>query len=274
MMSALSAWQTMLSSPAPVDELSAPLGAVQVVDLLDRFWLRIACLVVFFSVVYWATPRALSAYSRGFAAMSLKDQRFFASSIAALPHHFVVIFLSSRALWTLSARGLVDARALAASAPFSLVYFAVDMIAYAIPERDAAFVAHHLVGLALAAGTLRAPVALIRWGAHFLVTEVSTPFLLIGRCLRKRGLADSRLSLLNDLIVVATFFFARVVNLTLVLFYILTAHPGDARRIGGAGLAVIVALVLLQYYWFFAKLLPSALGLRHAKLAAADKRAD
>jgi hypothetical protein len=203
----------------------------------------------------------------------LKDQRFFASSIAALPHHLVVIFLSSRALWTLCTGGFVDARSLAVSAPFSVVYFAVDMIAYAIPEGDAAFVAHHLVGLAIAVGILRAPVALIRWGAHFLITEVSTPFLLVGRFLRKCGLAESRLSLVNDAIVVATFLLARVVNLTLVLYYILTEHPGDARRIGGAGLAVIFSLCLLQYYWFFAKLLPSALGLRHAK-PVADKKAN
>ena len=252
----------MLISPAPLDALSAPEGASRVMDLIPDFWTGLLMYTIFFAVIYLVTPFLLSkSIGRSYTEMTERDRRFFASSVSALPHHAYVILRASRALITLLQTGTYDAAALASVAPLTLAYFTVDLVAYAIPERDMVFLAHHVLGLAIAANMCTLPIPLLRWVPHLLVTEMSTPVLLLGRALRKAGLAGSLLSRINDALVILTFFITRVINMPFALAVLIRFHPKDVYTIGTGGILTLSLLCVLQFYWFFLKLMPSALGL-------------
>ena len=253
---------TMLCAPAPLDALSAPEGVSRVMDLIPDFWLRLIMYTIFFALIYSVTPWLLrKSVGSSFTEMTERDRRFFASSVSALPHHAYVIMRASGALITLIQTGTYDAAALASVAPLTLAYFSVDLVAYAIPERDMVFLAHHLLGIAIAANMCILPLPLLRWVPHLLVTETSTPVLLLGRALRKAGLAGSLLSRTNDALVILTFFFTRVINMPFAFAVLLWFHPKDAYTIGSGGIVFVALLCVLQFYWFFLKLMPSALGL-------------
>ena len=250
----------MLRAPAPLDALSAPEGVSRVIDLVPNFFLYLALSFVFFVVIYIATPYLLRALvGRSYSDMTLRDRRFFASSVSALPHHAYVVNAAAYSLNSLVQTGFYDAAYMASVAPLTLAYFTVDLVAYAIPERDVAFLVHHILGIAITAVMCSLPVPLLRWVPHLLITEVSTPLLLLGRALRKGGLAGSFLCRVNDLLVMATFFICRVVNMPFALGALLFLHPEDALQIGFVGVALTALLCMLQFYWFFFKLMPAGL---------------
>ena len=230
-----------------------------------------------FSAVYFlaAAPLVAAILPRGQrpppSARTLTTMRCY---VTAVCHHLVVGPASIYALASLVASP-AGARALPypvllALPPITLAYLLTDLAFYAVPHRDAEFLLHHSVTLALSAGILLAPSTTLRWAADLMICELSSiPLCVSYFCRKTPAWRGSAVHGWAEATFCVVFTLTRVVNLPLSAYHLVFAHPGESAALGSAGAGCIAALCALQLYWF-SKIVPKVA----LKLAGGGPAAD
>ena len=225
-------------------------SAATVGELLPGLWWQTGVAAALFGALLWLVlPRLLAAAAPvWWAAQPPRDRRYACATLAALPHHVLVVAVSARALLAFPA---VPAAAVAGVVHISLAYLAVDGSA-ALPGALAGerapleYLLHHALAACLTGGLLAAPPGALRWAPHVLICEASTLFFSAAWAARRAARLDLAAPL--ETAFAAVFFATRVVNLPLVLSAVLLR--GEAASVGWAGVVVMAVVIAMQYMWF------------------------
>lgn len=236
--------------------LATPPGGV-VRDLLPHFLADACGWLALFALLFAASPVLLGSLLPAFRALKPKDRRSYAASLAALPHHFLVVAVALHWL-----AGAFEPRAVASVLPISLAYLLCDTLWAALPDvldGDSTYLLHHVLGLAITLSALLLEPSTLRLVPHILICESSTPVFLLGRVARRAGWATLRSAC--EVAFISLFAATRVVNLPLMAAHFTLTRRATEREYPALQV-VMLALCAMQYVWFFGAILPAALGLR------------
>ena len=176
-------------------------------------------------------------------------------NFAALAHHYVVVSFGVYHIvrYNLLGGEPISVETLETLVPFTLGYFAADILFYAIPEavteNKVEYLIHHVFGIVINLTSLSiqdASLSLRAFCSTCLLAELSSIFFITGYILRSTSYKDSKIIDLLNYIFCLLFFVLRIVGLTYHAYLVWGEFDslGQFYKWGG-----MFPVLVMQFWW-------------------------
>lgn len=224
----------------------------------EQFGWHFLAATLFFSVIYGSvTTFCQMVYPNWYHRLPEKKRLELPSYVISTLHHCVMVPLAWYHIIKDFQRTESDLQSIDYAivhgwvAPIGMGYTLADTLCYALPELlcgHTEFLIHHGFLLAFVTACMAAPGHIIRYMPHFIILDTTNIIFNLCWFLRQIGWKDSKLVKRLEMLFAGTFFLLRNVHLTVVIAMMAWHHT---KQMGVLGMALVLPIGALQWYWFY-----------------------
>lgn len=245
-------------------------------DLFPHFYYDSLFWMVFFLVLLYSIQAIISNVFPN-VVNNMKDEQAktdYFNYYLSLSHHIVVVPLAVYRLLTIDSTDLISSLMISGgksytdetkifyhceSSAYMTGYLLADLLSHAIPmafQGNFIYMGHHIMALGVSALVPFLTTEVAVYCSRIMLLETSSIFLALRFLLKTSGFIDSPFIFPLEICFVLSFFFTRVVNISVLIPQVYHGLVADVEsteaevRLGWYILIIFTPLLVLQVWWF------------------------